>query len=56
VNRNVSFNLRDSLAATPAHVTTHQKTLSFVLEYKAKTMDGINSFIVRLRNLKNQTQ
>jgi hypothetical protein len=56
MNRNASFNLRNSLATTLAHVTTHHKTLSFVLTDKAETMDRINSFIVRLSNPKNSTQ
>jgi hypothetical protein len=47
VNRSASFNLRDSLAATLAHVTTHNKTLSFVLAYKAEswTESTVLSFI-----------
>jgi hypothetical protein len=56
VNRSASFNLRDSLAATLAHVTTFHKTLSFDLEDKAEAMDRINSFIIRLSNPKNSTQ
>jgi hypothetical protein len=56
MNRSACFNLRDSLAATLTHVTTHHKTLSFVLAYKAETMDRINSFIVRLSSPKNPTQ
>jgi hypothetical protein len=56
VNRSASFNLRDSLATTLAHVTTFHKTLSFDLEDKAEAMDRINSFIIRLSNPKNSTQ
>jgi hypothetical protein len=56
VSRSASFNLRVSLAVTPALVTTCHRTLSFILEDKAEAMDRINSFIIHLSNPKNPTQ
>jgi hypothetical protein len=56
VNRSASFNLRDSLAATLAHVTTRHRASSFVLLDKSETMDRIKNFIIRLSNPKNSTQ
>jgi hypothetical protein len=56
MNRSASFSLKVSLVVTLALVTTRHRALSFVLVYKAETMDRINSLIIRLSSPKNPTQ